>query len=189
MKILFAGYTDSALIDWLIKQGEDVIFTSDKVDLEFLKRNKIEFIISYGYRHIIKEEIIKEYFNKIINLHISYLPYGRGADPNLWSILEETTTGVTIHYIDKGIDTGDILLQKEVLFNENDTLKTSYNKLKFAIEILFIQNWQKIKHNNIEPKKQIGEGTYHKSKEKETISYLLKDGWNTKINYIKNFRY
>ena len=71
-------------------------------------------------------------------MHISFLPYNKGADPNLWSYLENSPKGVTIHKIDKGINTGDILLQKEVQDNiETDTLKTSFNRLIDEIVILF----------------------------------------------------
>ena len=54
---------------------------------------------------------------RAINLHISYLPWNRGADPNLWSAVG-MPKGVTIHYINDGFDTGDILFQKAILFVE-----------------------------------------------------------------------
>ncbi|MBQ3033656.1 MAG: hypothetical protein IJD28_04690 [Deferribacterales bacterium] len=56
-----------------------------------------DFIISFGYHYMVHKDIVKKFENKIINMHISYLPWNRGADPNLWSILENTPKGVTIH--------------------------------------------------------------------------------------------
>ena len=50
--------------------------------------------------------------DRVVNLHIAYLPYNRGADPNLWSVLEDTPAGVSIHYVDEGVDTGDIIAQR-----------------------------------------------------------------------------
>ena len=78
------------------------------------RTNKINYIISYGYDKIISKDVISEYKDSIINLHISYLPYNRGSHPNLWSHLENTPIGVAIHRIDEGIDTGPILLRKKI---------------------------------------------------------------------------
>lgn len=55
----------------------------------------------------------------VLNLHISYLPWNRGANPNFWSFVENTKKGVTIHEIDEKLDKGKILLRKELEFDEN----------------------------------------------------------------------
>jgi len=124
---------------------------------------------------------------KIVNLHISLLPWNRGADPNLWSFLKDTPKGITIHYIDSGVDTGDILLQKEFDFNlEEDTLKTTYDFLNKEIIRLFKNNYKKIFHNLIKPQKQnLFSGSVQKLKDKVKYKKFLKNGWNTKINKIK----
>ena len=122
-----------------------------------------------------------------MNLHISLLPWNRGADPNLWSFLKDTPKGITIHYIDSGVDTGDILLQKEFDFNlEEDTLKTTYDFLNKEIIRLFKNNYKKIFHNLIKPQKQnLFSGSVQKLKDKVKYKKFLKNGWNTKINKIK----
>ena len=129
MKILFLGNENNLLYKKLKKIENNISISSNK-----LKKEEVityDFIISFGYRHIIKKEIIDLFQdNNIINLHISYLPYNRGSDPNLWSILDNTPSGVSIHLLEKGLDTGDILVQKRVFFNEEiETLESSYNKL------------------------------------------------------------
>ena len=116
MKILYLG-SKSKILDVLqrlynVTQTEDIVN-----DLSYY-----DWVISYGYRHILKKQHIKSAKNPIINLHISFLPYNRGADPNYWSWVEDTPKGVTIHEIDEGIDTGDIIIQKQVNFNDNETL-------------------------------------------------------------------
>ncbi len=145
-----------------------------------------DFIISFGYRYIIKEDIINKFKNKIINLHISYLPYNKGADPNLWSFLEDTPKGVSIHQINKDLDCGDILLQKEVFFNDYDTLKTSYDKLIDEIVKLFKDNAEDILNGRIIPFKQKGIGSYHKKNDKLKYEYLYKNlGYDTLVKDIK----
>ena len=128
MIILFlGGNLSKTLSNWLISIGEDVAYTEEKININFVKKINPEFIISYNYRYIISGEIIKFVNNKVINLHISYLPYNKGAYPNVWSFFENTPKGVTIHYVDGGIDTGDIIVQKEVFINEDrETLRSSY---------------------------------------------------------------
>ena len=167
------------LLIWLKKR--DVVLTYDKkINLKILNKINPDLIISYNYRHIIKKDILEKY--KIINLHISYLPYNRGAHPNVWAYIDKTPVGVSIHYINEGIDTGDIIAQKRVVVDKSETLKTSYKKLHFHIQMLFKSIYYKI--NKIRPKKQKLEGTFHLSKELEYI--VFSKGWNTKIEELIN---
>ncbi|MDW8302247.1 MAG: formyltransferase family protein, partial [Bacteroidia bacterium] len=148
MRVLLLGGNEHSLElkAWLEEVGEEVIYTEEPIDLEMLKGINPEFIVSYNYKHIIPEEVIKAYYPKIINLHISYLPYNRGCHPNVWSFLEDTPKGVSIHLVDKEVDAGDILIQKEVFIDEDkETLRSSYVKLQREIQELFKENWEDIK--------------------------------------------
>jgi methionyl-tRNA formyltransferase len=181
MKILYLGYPENAIHSFLQTKGT-VFQTQEKISFDV---DQFDWIISYGYSHILKQDIIDSAKNPIINLHISYLPYNRGADPNFWSWFENTPKGVTIHQIDKGIDTGDILIQKMVNFEGTETLSSSYDILRKEIECLFIENFDNITKNIIFPKKQHGTGTYHSRKDLEPYKHLLKNGWNTPVKQIK----
>lgn len=180
MKILLLGEKCSLINDYLVSLGHDTYIFTDKLNKENV--SGYDFIISFGYRHIIKQEIIDLFPDKIINMHISFLPYNKGADPNLWSYLENSPKGVTIHKIDKGLDTGDIILQKEVQDNVNDTLKTSYDRLIQEIVKLFADNAEDILNNKITAHKQQGLGSLHYLKDKEKYIYLLeKAGYDTPV--------
>jgi methionyl-tRNA formyltransferase len=88
--------------------------------------------------------------------------------PNPWSIIDNTPKGVTIHLIDEGIDTGDILFQREVELKEDDTISSSYWRLRTNIEDLFIKNWDSIKIQKFQRRKQrLSEGTFHLKKNSE----------------------
>ena len=141
-----------------------------------------DLIISHGYRHIIQKPVIERYHHKIINLHISFLPWNRGVSPNLWSFVTATKKGVSIHLIDEGIDTGDILFQEEITFEEEVTLSDSYEVLKNTIENLFISNWSRIEDDECVPIKQdLTAGSYHSMKETDQILQHLGDKpWTTK---------
>lgn len=183
MNILYLGYLDNQIHSFLKTKGS-VFQTLEPLDHDF-EIECYDWIISYGYAHIIKQHIIDRTANPIINLHISYLPYNKGADPNFWSWFENTPKGVTIHQIDGGIDTGDIFIQKEVIFNNDVTLASSYEILRNEIEKLFIDNFDNIVNKTIIPKKQIGIGTFHVRADLDKYKHLLVHGWNTPVNQIK----
>lgn len=142
MNILLLGPPNEKISGLLREDGNHVLEKESPVDVPFLKEKQIDFAVSYGYRHIIKSDVLHHLKDRIINLHISYLPWNRGADPNLWSFLEATPKGVTIHYVDEGIDTGDIIAQKEVVFEQGDqTLSTTYARLQDEMMLLFKRTW------------------------------------------------
>tara|TARA_Y100000593_G_C4293882_1_gene329614 strand:+ start:1412 stop:1948 length:537 start_codon:yes stop_codon:yes gene_type:complete len=178
MKILYLGHSDNKVYSFLKTKGI-VENTQNKITPKYI--SNFDWVVSYGYRHILKKEHISASKNFIINLHISYLPFNKGADPNYWSWVENTPKGVTIHCIDEGIDTGDILVQKEIEFGREETLSSSYGKLKKEIENLFINNFENIVKGYILPKTQPKGGSLHYVKDFPGVS-----SWDIKIkNLVK----
>ena len=116
--ILFLGYDKNqcSLISFLEAKG--CLVENKKTKL--LEITNHDLIISFGYKHIIKKEILEKLNIPIINLHISYLPWNRGSHPNFWAFYESTPSGVTIHEIDQGVDTGSIIFQKLLKFNTRE---------------------------------------------------------------------
>ncbi|WPM32354.1 formyltransferase family protein [Hydrogenobacter sp. T-2] len=189
MRILFLGGNSFSLelVEFLKSIEEEVVYTQDRIDLDIVKKINPDFIISYNYKHIIPKEVVRAYYPRIINLHISFLPYNRGAYPNVWSFLEDTPKGVTIHLVDEGVDTGDILVQKEVFIDEEkETLRSSYLKLHREIQELFKENWESIKTLKIKPIKQHGGGSKHYRKEYSIFEPFIREkGWDTPIRELK----
>ena len=190
--VLFLGDKDSPLLKWLKNHEESVIQTTEKITPDFITSNSIELLISYGYRHILRENILKLLPNSAINLHISYLPWNRGSDPNLWSILENSPKGLTIHFIDEGVDTGDILFQKQLDLKLDDhTLKSSYDLLQKEIQQLFKDNWDELKSRKFHPIKQQKGGSHHYKKDFKLIENMLLDkhGWDIPLDILlRNYR-
>lgn len=179
--VLVLGPKNLKVMEYLKSFGDAVVRTEAEISAGDPLLQEADIILSYGYRHIITSEIIDRFDRRIINLHISYLPYNRGADPNLWSYLEDTPRGVTIHFIDNGIDTGDIIAQCEVAGNDDDTLRTSYVRLKSEIEKLLKQVWPEIRSGIAAASPQIGEGSLHRLKDKRPYEHLLSAGWDTPV--------
>ena len=181
-KILFLGYKNCKLHNFLSSKYT-VVQTENKITFDDYR--DVDYIISFGFKNIIKKHIIDLFQTNIINLHISYLPYNKGYHPNFWSFKDNTPKGVTIHLINEGIDTGDILIQKEITFSkEEDTLSKTYNKLIKEIQDLFIENCDDILNGNLKPKKQKGKGTFHYEKDLQKHKDLLTKEWDTKTNKI-----
>ena len=178
----------SSIRNFLVSRGHAVKIESGFVDADYIFTFEYDFLISYGYRHKITREVLDMFFQWArINLHISLLPWCGGADPNLWSWLEDTPKGVTIHCLNEGIDTGDILLQVEKSFPDrlHQTLATSYSELHRTLLVLFKQNWKELQNGSIIPRKQEGIGTFHRSADKEPYLHLLTKGWDTPVSVLE----
>jgi UDP-2,4-diacetamido-2,4,6-trideoxy-beta-L-altropyranose hydrolase len=188
LRILFLGGTlSNDLSRWLEARGEKVFYTEEKVDARYVADLKPDMIISYNYQYMLGKDILCIPQKGAINLHISYLPWNRGAHPNVWSFIEGSPKGVTIHYIDDGIDTGDILVQEEVIFDDDrDTLMSSYAKLHKAIQDLFKRNWAHMRGGSVEAKPQPTGGTLHFRKDSSKFEALISEkAWNTPVKEIR----
>ncbi|MGA7991374.1 MAG: formyltransferase family protein [Thermoanaerobaculia bacterium] len=95
--------------------------------------------VSFGY--ILAREVLEIFPAGCINVHTGFLPYNRGAYPNVWSIVDRTPAGVAIHYIDEGIDTGDIIARRELPVEPVDTGASLFEKLEGAALSLFQETW------------------------------------------------
>lgn len=186
MNVLLLGVAAEELYDIIVGVDVNILHTNSRFDSDFVKTHKFDLIVSFGYRYIIQKHIIDLVGGNIINLHISYLPWNRGSDPNLWSFLEDTPKGVSIHFIDEGIDTGDIICQSKVEINLKDsTLATTYNQLMDSIVNLFSQAWPSIKNGTHKGLRQDPGGSYHTAKDKEKYDYLLdSDQWSTPVRKL-----
>lgn len=190
MKILFLTNNEITvpLHDWLRDfRGEETVLTGERLSREFIESTRPDFSVSYNYRFILPPDQIALLHDKIINIHISLLPWNRGVAPNLWSFLKDTPKGVTIHKIDAGLDTGQILAQEEVVFDEqSETLESSYQKLHEHAQRLFRKNWSKIRQRLIPGKIQSGSGSSQSKADFDAIKHITEpEGWRIPIPELK----
>lgn len=154
MEMSFSPVKQSALALHLpVVQPEKI-----KNDLEFrqqLEALRPEAIVVVGYGRIIPQWMIDLPPLGTINLHASVLPKYRGAAPIQWAIAcGEAVTGVTIMRIDAGLDTGDILQQRELQINPADTAETLAPKLAAIGAGLMVETLLGFKSGTIHPKAQ-----------------------------------
>ena len=90
-----------------------------------LEEKKIDLIFLAGYMRILGAELVRKWAGRIVNVHPSLLPKYPGAQAIKDAFeAKEKETGVTIHFVDEGIDTGPVILQKSVPIQAGDTLET-----------------------------------------------------------------
>ena len=151
----------------------EVMDMKDDGVFKFIKSLKPDLIFSIYWRYLLPDRIIQLPSKGCINYHPAMLPYNRGKNPNVWPIIENTPAGVTLHYIDIGIDTGDIIAQNKVEIEPIDTGETLYNKLNKAFEELFLNTWPILKKDKIMSIKQNKEtGSFHTSKQFHELSEI-----------------
>jgi methionyl-tRNA formyltransferase len=185
VKVLFLGPADSLVLDLLKSAEGHVAQTMDPITEESLHRMQVDFLVAHGFRHILRPDVLDRFPQRAVNLHISYLPWNRGADPNLWSFLENTPKGVSIHYLDAGIDTGDVIAQKLVEFEASETLRSSYARLQAEIARLFAEHWSRIRTGSCGAAKQAGAGSFHRVADREKVAHLLTKGWDTPVSDLE----
>ncbi len=101
------------------------IKNAEKKILETLKKNKIDLICLAGFMKILSKNFIKNFKNKIINIHPSLLPKYKGLNTHQRAIEnKEKYSGCTVHFVNSKLDSGKIILQKKVKILKNDTFKT-----------------------------------------------------------------
>lgn len=141
----------------------------DEAMIEKLKELNPQVIVVAAYGQILPESILNLPPYGCINIHASLLPKYRGAAPIEWAIIEgETVTGVTTMYMEKGLDTGDMIEKTEVTIEKDDTGKTLHDKLAQAGGRLIISTLKALENNTaVREKQNDSESCYAKMLTKE----------------------
>jgi len=141
-----------------LKAGLDVfqpLKLKEESTVEFLSKFRPDFIVVVAYGHIIPRWMIELPKHGCINLHASLLPKYRGAAPIQWAIIRgESVTGVTTMKIDEGLDTGGILLKREVAIQDEDTTETLSERLSSVGADLMAETLPRLAVGEIEPQQQ-----------------------------------
>ncbi len=95
-----------------------------------LEKYKAEIIVVAAYGQILPESIIDMPKFGCVNVHTSLLPKYRGASPIQWAIMNgDKETGVTIMHMDASLDTGDVIIQEEIIIDKKETADSLHDKL------------------------------------------------------------
>ena len=202
--ILYTSPIESSFLKKMLKYLRS--FKSDNIYLlknkpltkSFLIKKKINFLISFHNKYILKKDVLELLNYNCINFHSSLLPRNKSADPILFSAAKKNTFGVTIHLINEKIDDGKYLYQNKVILSKYDNLRKAYDKHETQSIVGFKKIYPAIKkdislHNEIKLKnipRKI-KGNFISISQAFKLRKLLSNGWDTKINdvrkiYLKN---
>ena len=109
-------------------------------DFEFIKELNPDMIITCAYGQILSEEILNIPKLGCFNLHGSLLPKYRGGAPIHYALLNgDKKTGITLMYMDKGMDSGDMIAKEEIKIEDNDNIESLTNKLSIIASKMIIK--------------------------------------------------
>ena len=158
-------YIDEIISETSLPNDRILFWNKKNVDgiIEKLKSKKSEILFSVNFGYKIPKRML-DMFSLPINLHMGYLPYNKGKNPNVWAIVEGTPAGVSIHRMTEKIDEGEIYARKMVKVEIWDTGKTLYEKLERASVELVREKFIDIFEGKLNPIPNVG-GTYHYAKD------------------------
>jgi len=156
------------------------VFVSDDILLKDLRRHEPPDGYDLGllawWPKILSKPIFGLPKKSFINFHPSLLPHNRGKHYNFWVIVEQAPFGVSLNFVESGVDTGDILAQRTIAYDWTDTGKTLYEKAQKEICDLFYMVYPRIhlgKFNRIP--QDLSKGSFHSAKELEPACLIELD--------------
>lgn len=134
----------------------------EPASIELLRSLELDYIVGVHFPYIVPETVLDIPRLGVLNLHPALLPYNRGWHTPSWAILDETPIGATLHFMDSGVDTGDIVAQAELDIRPDDTAHTLYSRLLDLEFELFKETWPLLASGDPPRRKQSpNEGTSH----------------------------
>lgn len=144
---------DKVLRQMASDMGYDFLISPNVNSERFLSQiepYKCDLFVSMSFNQIFKSDIINTPPMKTINCHAGALPFYRGCNVLTWALInDEKAFGVTCHYVDEGIDTGDIILQRFYEINDNDTYATLLNRASEECAKVLYDAIKTIQYNEI----------------------------------------
>lgn len=153
------------------------VFQPEKIKEDYQKIIDInpDIIITCAYGQIIPEELINLPKYGCVNVHASLLPKYRGGAPIHWAKINgDEKTGVTIMYMDKCMDSGDIISQQELIINDEDTTESLFDKLSIMGANLLIETLPSIfnnTNNRIKQDESLVTYAYNIKREDEKVDF------------------
>jgi methionyl-tRNA formyltransferase len=131
------------------KQKIELYLFSSKVKKEILKQkdNNFNWLLNLWGGEIFPQELLGK-FRRSLNIHPSYLPFGKGRDPIVWGLINEEPLGFSFHEITPRIDSGRILFRKRVQIKFPTKGFEAYDSVLKLIPIEFAKFWKKVVSKN-----------------------------------------
>jgi methionyl-tRNA formyltransferase len=155
-RVAFSPVKEETLLN---RMREILLFQPEKVREETFQENmrglRPDLFVVAAYGQILPKSLLEIPHYGAVNVHASLLPKYRGAAPIAWAILKgERVTGVTLMKMDEGMDTGDILSQREIPIEDEETAETLHDKLASLGAPLLLETVSRMKRGEATPMPQ-----------------------------------
>lgn len=189
MNILHLGGSrlGDRILEVLQRHGHDPKTVDTLDDARALLADRPDWIVSAGFRHILASEDLT-LAGDSVNVHTSLLPYGRGANPNVWSIVDHEPAGATLHRMVPAVDAGPVWDQYEVPTTFGDTAATVYRRVEDAAVLLFAIRWPDIRDGKIAPDPQPTGGSHHYARQMHELADIDLEGtvtWRQALDTLR----
>ncbi len=175
------------LAEWAKNTGVKIYQSASANDIKQIVAEVLpDVVITIAFGQIIKEDSLKIPKNGWLNVHFSKLPKWRGAAPVQHAILNgESSTGISIFQLEKGMDTGPVYVFEDVIIQDNEKTPEVLNKMSLMVPDLVLKTLEMIS-GNVPPIPQSGENTSYASKISKEDGKL---DWNNKsLDIFNKFR-
>ena len=147
-------YTEDLGIEFLTDENVNL-----PIFIKLITEYQPDLLVSMSFNQILKSKLINLAPKGFINCHAGALPFYRGRNILNWVLINgESEFGVTVHYIDEGIDTGDIILQKKSAIDEQDDYRSLLKKATILCAELLFESITLIASDKVE---RISQQTIH----------------------------
>ena len=140
--------------------------------IDHLKALGADIGFSALFATILKPSMLELFPRGVVNVHPSYLPYNRGRNAQIWSILDGTPVGATLHYMDGGVDTGPIVARLEAPVEQWDTGESLRAKLEQACVDVTRSGWDAVRLAKLPTPQNPDEGSVHRVRDLDKISEI-----------------
>jgi len=157
------------------------------ISLNLIKDLNPNLLVSIFFNQILSKKLLS-ISQDCINIHPAYLPSYKGISPVFWALAnDESYTGVTVHYIDEGIDTGEVIYQKEIPISPNDTEHSLYFKCCEAGTALLLKALMDFESGKVKPVNDKNtEDSYFSLPTKQAVRQFRRNG--RKFFRLRNLR-
>ena len=149
---------DSVLMELAAQNSIPVELSKNINSEEFIEKVKeydVDLLVSMSFNQIFKSQLINLPRYKTINCHAGKLPFYRGRNILNWVLInDEKEFGITVHYVDEGIDTGDIILQETYPITDEDDYGTLLSRAYTGCADILYKAIKLIQNDQVEPIKQ-----------------------------------
>ncbi|MFC1738290.1 methionyl-tRNA formyltransferase [Planctomycetota bacterium] len=175
---------------WAKRNGMDYLIAADVNSEEVVSKTKEinpDLIVSVSMNQIVQKEILQMPPKRCINVHCAPLPKYAGMSPYVWALANnENHSAATIHYMEEGLDEGDIIKQEKVAVLKKDSAFSLFSRCCHCVGQLLVQTVNDIEKSKVSSYRQdLSKKTCFSWPDKGCIKKLKNNGF--KLTYVKDF--